>query len=144
MRWMWVPMAALSAYLVVSAVTQGSYWLAIVYGALGLGLSWWLSPFQGRSTAGGHADLVALPQADRPVTIYWRPGCTYCLRLRSALGRAGRRAAWVNIWQDADAAAFVRSVNDGNETVPTVVIDGVPHTNPDPRLVRKALAGRRS
>ena len=32
-------------------------------------------------------------------------------------------------------------VNDGNEVVPTVVIDGRPHTNPDPALVKKALVG---
>ncbi len=47
---------------------------------------------------------------------------------------------WVNVWQDADAAAFVRSVNDGNETVPTVVIDGIPATNPDPQAVYDRLA----
>ena len=45
----------------------------------------------------------------------------------------------MNIWQDAEARAFVRSVNDGNETVPTVVIDGRAHTNPDPALVRQRL-----
>ncbi|QQB65096.1 NrdH-redoxin [Kytococcus sedentarius] len=63
----------------------------------------------------------------------------YCARLRRGLGRVGRRARWVNIWQDAEARAFVRSVNDGNETVPTVVIDGRAHTNPDPALVRQRL-----
>ncbi|NLG20540.1 MAG: NrdH-redoxin, partial [Actinomycetales bacterium] len=49
------------------------------------------------------------------------------------------KALWVNIWQDDEAAAFVRSVNDGNETVPTVVIDGEAHTNPDPEVVRQRL-----
>ena len=144
MRWIWVPMGTLTAYLVVTAVIDGTYWLAAIYGVVGLALTWWLSPFQGRRTARTHADVLAMPEPDRPVTIYWRPGCTYCLRMRSVLGRMGARAAWINIWQDADAAAFVRSVNDGNETVPTVVIDGVPHTNPDPALVRQALAGQRS
>ena len=45
----------------------------------------------------------------------------------------------VNIWEDPEAAAFVRSVADGNETVPTVVIDGHPIVNPAPRLVVAAL-----
>ena len=49
------------------------------------------------------------------------------------------RAAWVNIWEDDEGRAYVASVNDGNETVPTVVIDGVPHTNPDPSVVKAAL-----
>ena len=30
----------------------------------------------------------------------------------------------VNIWKDPAAAAFVRSVADGNETVPTVTVAG--------------------
>jgi hypothetical protein len=49
--------------------------------------------------------------------IYWRPGCTFCVRLRLMLGRAGRRAVWVNVRRDPAASARVRSVNDGNETV---------------------------
>jgi mycoredoxin len=73
------------------------------------------------------------------VVIYHRAGCPFCLRLRLALGRRASDATWVDIWADPDAAAYVRSVNDGNETVPTVVIDGEAHTNPSPRLVRAAL-----
>lgn len=29
--------------------------------------------------------------------------------------------SWVNIWQDPDAAAYVTTHRDGNETVPTAV-----------------------
>ncbi|MFC3983497.1 hypothetical protein [Streptosporangium jomthongense] len=32
------------------------------------------------------------------------------------------RHSEVNIWKDPDAAVFVRSVADGNETVPTVTV----------------------
>ena len=80
-----------------------------------------------------------MPESEREVVIYWRPGCGYCRRLRTSLGDLGGQARWVNIWQDDEAAAFVRSVNDGNETVPTVVMDGIPHTNPDPGTVRERL-----
>ncbi len=53
------------------------------------------------------------------------------------------RATWVDIWSDPEAAAYVRTTNEGgNEVVPTVVIDGVAHTNPQPRLVKAALARR--
>ena len=80
---------------------------------------------------------------DRGVTIYWRDGCPFCLRLRLAVHKYADRARWVDIWSDPDGAAYVRSVNDaGNEVVPTVVIDGIPHTNPTPSLVRNALARR--
>ena len=71
--------------------------------------------------------------------VYWRPGCQYCLRLRLVLIGAAGRASWVNIWADPEAAAAVRAVADGNETVPTVVVDGVSRVNPGPRWVRDRL-----
>lgn len=78
--------------------------------------------------------------AEGKVVIYWRKGCPFTRRLRLVLGRRGSDAVWVDIWADPDGAAYVRSVNDGNETVPTVVIDGVAHTNPSPRAVVAALS----
>ncbi|MFF8592278.1 glutaredoxin domain-containing protein [Streptomyces sp. NPDC015220] len=75
----------------------------------------------------------------RPV-VYWRPGCAYCLRLRIRLGRGARRLHWVDIWRDPAGAAAVRAANDGNETVPTVLVAGRPHTNPDPAWVREQLS----
>jgi hypothetical protein len=77
--------------------------------------------------------------ADGRAVVYWRPGCAYCLRLRARLGWRARRAYWVNIWQDPAGAAAVREVNDGNETVPTVVVGGRAHTNPRPAWVREQL-----
>ncbi|RAJ70731.1 glutaredoxin [Streptomyces sp. PsTaAH-137] len=75
----------------------------------------------------------------RPV-VYWRPGCKYCIRLRIRLGRSASRAHWVNIWQDPAGAAAVRAANNGNETVPTVIVADQPHTNPDPAWVRDRLS----
>ncbi|MFE5210575.1 glutaredoxin domain-containing protein [Streptomyces sp. NPDC056600] len=75
----------------------------------------------------------------RPI-VYWRPGCTYCLRLRIRLGTSAGRLHWVDIWRDPAAAAAVREANDGDETVPTVVVAGRPHTNPDPAWVRAQLS----
>lgn len=77
----------------------------------------------------------------RPI-VYWRPGCPYCLRLRTTLGREARRAYWVDIWRDPEAAAAVRAVADGNETVPTVVLGGEAHVNPDPSWLKARLTGR--
>ncbi|MET9577584.1 glutaredoxin domain-containing protein [Streptomyces massasporeus] len=76
----------------------------------------------------------------RPV-VYWRPGCQYCLRLRVRLGRDARRVHWVDIWRDPAGAAAVRAANQGDETVPTVVVAGRAHTNPDPAWVREQLTG---
>ncbi|MBD0421539.1 hypothetical protein H0H10_20665 [Streptomyces sp. TRM S81-3] len=75
----------------------------------------------------------------RPV-VYWRSGCKYCLRLRIRLGRSARQLHWVDIWRDPAGAAAVRAANEGNETVPTVVVAGRPRTNPDPEWVREQLS----
>ncbi|MHC5902454.1 glutaredoxin domain-containing protein [Streptomyces sp. S6] len=74
----------------------------------------------------------------RPV-IYWRPTCKYCIRLRIRLGGKARELHWVNIWADPAAAARVRAANDGNETVPTVFIDGRPHVNPEASWLKAQL-----
>lgn len=65
-----------------------------------------------------------------PVTVYWRPGCGFCGALLRGLERAELRFTRVDIWQDEEGAAFVRSVADGNETVPTVRIADVALVNP--------------
>jgi len=94
--------------------------------------------FLGRPPSTRHADVDPAPNPG--VVVYWRDGCPFTMRLRHAVRGYADRAAWVDIWDDPDAAAFVRSTNaGGHETVPTVVIDGVAHTNPDPALVLEAL-----
>lgn len=63
----------------------------------------------------GESVLVArAPQ----VSVYWRLGCTFCLRLRLILRWHRLHPEMINIWRDLDVAAFVRTVSDGNETVP--------------------------
>ena len=84
--------------------------------------------------------------ADRrpaPVTVYWRPGCPYCSRLRHQLRRAGIEFAEVDIWADPQAAARVRHVAAGNETVPTVFVGSTALVNPSPRAVLSALGRHR-
>lgn len=79
--------------------------------------------------------------------VYWRPGCPFCLWMRWILRVRRVQVRWRNIWTDEDAAAFVRSVAEGNETVPTVVVGGCPYVNPAPRrvvyLARAAVQAQR-
>jgi mycoredoxin len=92
----------------------------------------------GRPTSTSHA--AASAGHDQGVTVYWRPGCPFCVKLRWAIRRHRADVTWVNIWEDPAAAAYVATTDEGgHETVPTVVIDGVAHTNPDPGLVRAHL-----
>lgn len=137
-RWVWLVVLVATGWSSVTYAVDGSVWIAGVVLLAGVILSWWVSPFKGGRSA-RHQDVITRPQAQRPVVVYWRPGCPFCARLKRALGQHRSEAIWVNIWQDADAATFVRSVNDGNEVVPTVVLDGIPATNPDPHIVLSRL-----
>lgn len=76
------------------------------------------------------------------VEFYWRPGCGFCARLAGNLQRLGVEFSEHNIWESAEAAAFVRSVARGNETVPTVRIGNVALVNPSPDEVVAAIAAR--
>ncbi len=73
--------------------------------------------------------------------LYWRPGCPYCARLTARLRLARIPFDRVNIWEDDEAAAIVRSVNNGDELVPTVRIGDRFLSNPSFREVRAALRG---
>lgn len=73
------------------------------------------------------------------MTVFWRPGCGFCSSLRSGLERIGLPTVEVNIWDDPDAAAFVRSVARGYETVPTVAVGPVALVNPSPRELLDAV-----
>ena len=73
------------------------------------------------------------------VVVYWRPMCPYCAKLFLTLRLTRVRHTRVNIWRDPDAAAFVRSVAGGNETVPTVTVAGRPLVNPSKRELVAAV-----
>ena len=66
------------------------------------------------------------------LTVYLRPGCGYCRRLRRSLAREGVAYGVIDIWADPGARDFVRSVADGNETVPTVRLGDEVMVNPEP------------
>lgn len=74
------------------------------------------------------------------ITFYWRPGCGFCMGLERGLGSLGLPLHKQNIWDDPDAAATVRSIANGNETVPTLVIGDAKLVNPS---VDKVLAAVR-
>ena len=67
----------------------------------------------------------------RPVTtVYWRPGCGFCTRLLRDLDELRLPHERVNIYEAVEGATFVRSVANGNETVPTVRVGDVALINP--------------
>jgi len=74
------------------------------------------------------------------VTMYSTTWCGYCSRLKAQMERAGIDYTVVDIEQDPEAAAFVESVNGGNQTVPTILFpDGTTATNPPIKEVEARL-----
>ncbi|GGP88430.1 mycoredoxin [Streptomyces roseolilacinus] len=80
------------------------------------------------------------------VTMYSTTWCGYCRRLKSQMDREGIAYTEINIEQDPESAAFVEKVNNGNQTVPTVLVtpngggEDVVMTNPSLKQVQQALA----
>jgi mycoredoxin len=78
------------------------------------------------------------------LTVYSTTWCGPCKRLKSQLSREGIAYREIDIEANPTAAEFVMSVNNGNQTVPTVVIETdkgkVVRTNPSVLEV-KALLG---
>jgi mycoredoxin len=65
------------------------------------------------------------------VIMYSTVWCGYCQRLKAQMMRAGIEYTEVDIEVDPESAAFVASVNGGNEVVPTLKFaDGTTLTNP--------------
>jgi mycoredoxin len=74
-------------------------------------------------------------------TMYTTPWCGYCQRLKGQLGREGITFEEVNIEEHPHAATLVEQVNNGNQTVPTIVYaDGSAQTNPSVVQVMEKLA----
>ena len=64
-------------------------------------------------------------------TMYSTPWCGYCHRLKGQLKRAGIEFTEIDIEQVPGAAEIVEKINNGNQTVQTVVFpDGTAMTNP--------------
>ena len=74
------------------------------------------------------------------IVMYTTPWCGYCRNLKRQLDSSGIGYTEIDIEQDPASASYVESVNDGNQTVPTVVFpDGSAATNPSLRDVKLRL-----
>jgi len=73
------------------------------------------------------------------IDFYWRQGCGFCMSLDRGLTKAGIPMVKKNIWEDPMHADAVRSVANGNETVPTVIVGSTALVNPRVGQVLAAL-----
>jgi len=73
------------------------------------------------------------------IEVFSRPGCPFVEGLGRILDEAGIPTHLRDISENPDDAAIVRSIADGNETVPTLIIGPVALVNPSARLVMATL-----
>jgi mycoredoxin len=73
-------------------------------------------------------------------TMFSTPWCGYCHRLKGQLQREGISFDEVDIEQEPGSAEIVERVNNGNQTVPTVLFaDGTALTNPSLAQVKAKI-----
>jgi mycoredoxin len=74
------------------------------------------------------------------LTMYSTPWCGYCKRLKGQMDREGIAFVEVDIERHPQAAEIVMTVNEGMQTVPTLVFpDGSALTNPSLADVKAKL-----
>ena len=79
--------------------------------------------------------------AETDVTIYTTTWCGYCKRLKRMMQDDGINFVEVDIETTPGTAEIVEKVNNGNQTVPTLVfVDGSAMTNPSLARVKEKLA----
>ena len=78
----------------------------------------------------------------KQLLVYGRPGCPRVYPVRTFLKNAEIKYTYIDIYQDDEARERVRSINGGNESVPTIVFsDGSTLTEPSSAELRKQLLG---
>lgn len=74
------------------------------------------------------------------LTMYTTQWCGYCQRLKKQLASLAVEFVEVNIEEHPEAAQIVEKVNEGNQTVPTLIFsDGTAMTNPSAQSVISKL-----
>ncbi|MCI0711351.1 MAG: hypothetical protein L0154_14450 [Chloroflexi bacterium] len=78
---------------------------------------------------------------DNKIALYGHPGCLMVRPAKVLLQNSGAPFEYIDILQDKDARTQVRTINHGNESVPTVVFpDGSTLTEPSNKILIAKLA----
>ncbi|MBC6994538.1 FAD-dependent oxidoreductase [Neolewinella lacunae] len=73
------------------------------------------------------------------VVMYGADWCPDCRRAKRYLRDAQVRFQYIEVDQHEWAAELVEKINKGKRIIPTILIDGQPHTNPDNDTLRQLL-----
>ena len=83
--------------------------------------------------------MATTPETTEHVTIFFADWCPFCAKLIKNLDRTETPYELVDVEGDNtdDINEWIKSVNDGNRIIPTVLYsDGTHETNPDASAVR--------
>lgn len=84
--------------------------------------------------------MIEGTEAPEKIIMYGSPTCPQVRPCRGILKRAGAAFEYVDIFKDADGRATVRRINNGYESVPTLVFpDGSTLTEPSGGQLKKKL-----
>lgn len=77
----------------------------------------------------------------QPIVVYGTNWCPDCRRAQRVLDQHGAPYTYINIEHDPSAAEFVVKVNNGNQSVPTIVFpDGSILVEPSNRALQEKLS----
>lgn len=87
---------------------------------------------------------ITTPKTNEHVTVFFADWCPFCARLRADLDASSTPYAAIDVDNGAEGNEelneWIKSVNDGNRIVPTVLFsDGTHATNPPADAVRAKL-----
>jgi glutaredoxin-like protein len=74
------------------------------------------------------------------ITVYGKSWCGDCARARRILDKRQMAYEWIDIEENADGARYVEQVNDGFQSVPTIVFpDGSILVEPSNKILEGKL-----
>jgi mycoredoxin len=126
----------------ISTVVSGNLWVAAATSVLGIVAARAILRRYVATLTNDQSVVATQHAVDgriEAIEVFWRPGCPFLEGLGRTLDEAGVPTNLRNISENPDDAAIVRSIADGNETVPTLVIGPVALVNPSARLVMATL-----
>jgi thioredoxin reductase (NADPH) len=75
----------------------------------------------------------------KKIQVYGADWCGSCLRAKMFLDTKGIAYENIDVDKIEDAAELVMKINNGKRIIPTILIDGVPHTNPNNQELAEIL-----
>ncbi|RZN83331.1 MAG: pyridine nucleotide-disulfide oxidoreductase [Winogradskyella sp.] len=84
------------------------------------------------------ADLLGVNDAG-VVQLFGADWCTDCRRVKRYLSDNGANFQFIDVDVHDWATDMVEEINNGKRIIPTVLIDGKPHTNPDNNTLKELL-----